>query len=897
LLASPTLTINPSSVTFTTPPDTPVLLAASATLTDPGFNFHNGNLTVTTTNGGAGDSLLIETGGGITLAAGNVVNFNGNQIGTYAGGAGVNPLVVTFANNGFETTAAVKALVREIAFGSTSYSTTARHVTFQVTDSQPLSSAVVPVTVNVSLAPAPFLTIAPGPVTLNKAPTSSPVLLAADGTLVDFGTTSFQGGELSVTISKNGTTNDQLSIRNTGGISVSGGSAFYNGNLIGLITGGSAGSPLVVQFTTADATTTTVQALLQAIAFNDTVDPVSTAQRTVTFQVVDSLHASSNSPNVLVNVTTTDVPPVITLNALVATYTEGNPPVTLAPGAAVTYIDDTNFNGGALTVSLTANGTPTDQLSVQSLGTITVSGASVLFNGNAIGVVSGGANGNPLVITFTSAQATVAASQALVRAIGFSDSSANPSTLPRTVQFVINDGHGSLSTPVTMSANVIGVDNPPTLVLGSSLPYLANTPPAPIAPSALVTDVDSPFFANGSLVVTEAIGSPNDQLIVLNQGTGLHQISVSGTSVFDAGTLIGTITSLGSPSSPLSISLNGNASLGDAQDLVRAIGFGIDGAASSQTRSFTFTLNDGGGAAPATGVTSVPVNVGNSSPLVTLQPSVVVTAGSVPATVSPLSVVSDPDSLDFNGGSLSVALIQGATLNDRLGIQNQGGVMVNGQSVYYGGVLVGTLNAGAGIGTTPLTISFNSQSSAAAAQAILSAVQFSTTGPNSAGLRLLQAVVTDNHRLQSTPAIEQIGVVLPPEPVVITLSPTLNYPRRSSTVFVDSGATLSDINATTFGKGSLIFQVRGGTKNHVAIANTADIQVNNGKVRFEGIIIGTLSGNTVHLNGNATVSAVQALMQAVTFRTNGIAGDRTATFMFNDGQSATVFASKTIIVS
>jgi hypothetical protein len=277
-------------------------------------------------------------------------------------------------------------------------------------------------------------------------------------------------------------------------------------------------------------------------------------------------------------------------------------------------------------------------------------------------------------------------------------------------------------------------------------------------------------------------------------------------------------------------------------------------------------------------------------------------AGNSPVTISPNASVSDPDSLTLNEGSLFLSIVQGVTMNDRLTIQSQGDgpgqVLVSGQNVYYGGILVGTLNSNAGVGLAPLVVTFNQQSSAAAAQAILSAVQFSTTGPSSAGTRVLQAIVTDDTHLPSTAALEQINVSLPVNPVALTLgSSSMNYLRGSGPAVIDAGATLTDVTATTFARGSLTFQVHGGTKNHVAIGNTLDIQERNGKVRFDGVLIGTLSDGTVHLNASATAPAVQALIRAITFSTNGHVGDRTATFMFHDGHGGTAFASKTIFVS
>jgi hypothetical protein len=733
-----------------------------------------------------------------------------------------------------------------------------------------------------------------------------PPLLIAPGATVTDPLGALNGGQLAVTLSNNGTATDQLVILNqgtgAGQIGVSGSTVTYGGLTIGTFTGGLGGAPLTVTFTTADATVAAVQALVQDLAFNNVVDPPSTAQRTVTLQLFDTQPASSAPVNVLINVVRVDNAPVINLNSVVATYTEGNPPVTLASGATVTYNDGVNFNGGSLTVSLPVNGTPTDVLTVQTLGGIAVSGADVKYNGNVIGTVTGGSNGNPLVVSFNSTNATIAATQALIRSIGFSNNATNPSLLPRTVQFVINDGQGGLSQPVTMTAKVVGVDNPPTLTLGQSLPYQSPLPPSAIAPTAIVTDSDSPFFTGGSLVVTETNGSSNDLLVVINQGSGANQIGVSGANVFDQGTLIGTITSFGSSSSPLSISLNGSASLNDVQDLVRAIGFGITGSASSQARSFAFTLNDGGGAAPVTQSTSVQVNVGNAAPLVILPPSVSYFIGSPPVTVSPSAIVSDPGARDFNGGSMSISITQGATANDRLSILSQGTgrgqVMVSGKNVYYSGTLIGTLSMGGGIGQNPLVLTFNQQSSPAAAQAILSAVQFSTSGANSVGPRLLQVIVVDNAHLTSAPAFEQINVSLPTNVVTLTLSsPTVNYQRGTPAVSVDSGATLTDTNAMTFAKGTLTFNAQGGTKNHLTVGSTADIQVKNGKVRFDGVIIGTLNGGTVHLNASATAAAVQALIRAVTFSTNGTAGSRTVTFQFNDGHHGTAFASKLVIVT
>ena len=98
-------------------------------------------------------------------------------------------------------------------------------------------------------------------------------------------------------------------------------------------------------------------------------------------------------------------------------YTEGDGNVRLAPHGTVTDVDLSDFDGGSLTVEITANGDLSqDRLSIKDGGIdndtgatnpITLNGGTVLYNGTVIGAFTGGGDsGQPLVVTFTTTDAT-----------------------------------------------------------------------------------------------------------------------------------------------------------------------------------------------------------------------------------------------------------------------------------------------------------------------------------------------------------------------------------------------------------------------------------------------------------------------------------------------------------
>jgi hypothetical protein len=98
------------------------------------------------------------------------------------------------------------------------------------------------------------------------------------------------------------------------------------------------------------------------------------------------------------------------------------------------------------------------------------------------------------------------------------------------------------------------------------------------------------------------------------------------------------------------------------------------------------------------------------------------------------ALVQDPDSANFAGGQLSIAISSGGNAaEDILSIQNQGTapglIGFNGSNVTFGGTLIGTSTGGTA--GAPLVVTLNGAANAAAATALVRAVTFEDTNTTS----------------------------------------------------------------------------------------------------------------------------------------------------------------------
>lgn len=165
------------------------------------------------------------------------------------------------------------------------------------------------------------------------------------------------------------------------------------------------------------------------------------------------------------------VPVIDNLDGDAVAFTEKGGPILLdASGdVTVTDTDNANFSGGALTFSIVSNRVATnDVLTILDNGTgagaIGVSGNNVTYGGTLIGTFAGGTGNNDLVISLN-ANATKAATAALIRNVAYYDNSAtDPYSLTRTVRVTLDDGAGGTSTAANVTVQVRPVNDAPTII-------------------------------------------------------------------------------------------------------------------------------------------------------------------------------------------------------------------------------------------------------------------------------------------------------------------------------------------------------------------------------------------------------------------------------------------------
>jgi murein DD-endopeptidase MepM/ murein hydrolase activator NlpD len=156
--------------------------------------------------------------------------------------------------------------------------------------------------------------------------------------------------------------------------------------------------------------------------------------------------------------------PVITLSSPALAYHLGQAPKGLDPEATLNDSNSTNFAAGSLTVEFASNGKAGDQLAVRNegvgAGQIGVSGSSVTHGGSVIGTLVGGDSLTPLTVTFN-ANATLAAVQALMRNVTYSNLLPSSGTAPRYLRFTVVDDTGQTSN--LPYKTVVPVYLPPTI--------------------------------------------------------------------------------------------------------------------------------------------------------------------------------------------------------------------------------------------------------------------------------------------------------------------------------------------------------------------------------------------------------------------------------------------------
>ena len=601
-----------------------ILLDTTATVTDTSGTLSGGTLSVTLISGSTVQDVLsvrhVGSGVGQIGVAGVVVSYEGTQIGTLSGGSGGTPLTIALNISAVPT--AVEVLLRSVTFtnGSVAPGTVTRRAQVLLTNggtpigvSAPVSKDIMMQAVN----QAPVVTLLAGSVAYPEA--SGALVLDPMATFVDVDSPSLVGGAITATWISNGSVDDQLWVRNQGSsanqISVTGNVVSYNGAVIGFLSGGVNGSALTMTLTNL-ATPTSAQALLTNLTYNNPSALPSVAPRQLSVVATDGNGGTSIAALLTVVIQAVQDPPIITLPSPATIYVQGVGALAVDPAATVTDADTAVFTTGVLVVDFTAGASSADRLLIQAQGSgagqIDQVGTDVRYGGVIIGTVTGpGTDTNPLLVVLNN-QATVAATQALLRRVALRNDAAPPVGRARTVRVTLTDGTGATSAPATTTIIVQTVNAPPIVTLpGGGVTWIEGLVAIDVAPAGTITDIDSVNFLNGNLTmnITDALGG--EILSLRNDGNGVGQIGLSAATVSYGGVAIGTLTG-GTASTPLVLSFaSTNATPAGAEAALRALQFTRSGQLlSATTRTIQVVANDGDDASVAvtTTVTLVPVD-------------------------------------------------------------------------------------------------------------------------------------------------------------------------------------------------------------------------------------------------------------------------------------------------
>ncbi|NTJ78703.1 cadherin-like domain-containing protein [Agrobacterium rhizogenes] len=295
----------------------------------------------------------------------------------------------------------------------------------------------------------------------------------------------------------------------------------------------------------------------------------------------------------------------------------------------------------------------------------------------------------------------------------------------QTYTLTLSDGHGGTVTKdVVVTVN--GTNDAPTLSnVAATASYNAGNAAIVLSSTTTANDVDNTTLTSAKVSVSGGfIGG--DTLTATVTGTSI-------TASYNAATGVLTLT--------------GNDTLAHYQAVLDSVTFSST-SSSTTTRTISWSVNDGtiDSSVSTTTITVAPhVNV---APVLDLDTAasgsdeLLTYTRQTTVNLVPRALVTDSDSSNFNGGTLTISS-PGAS--DKLSILNQGmssgKIGVSGSNVTYGGTKIGTYTSSDGGAT--LTITFTSNSATPTAiTALLKDIQFNSNS-NSGDGRIVSFTITD----------------------------------------------------------------------------------------------------------------------------------------------------------
>ncbi len=245
----------------------------------------------------------------------------------------------------------------------------------------------------------------------------------------------------------------------------------------------------------------------------------------------------------------------------------------------------------------------------------------------------------------------------------------------------------------------------------------------------------------------------------------------------------------------------------------------------------------------------------------TTAPALAYQEQSAAALIDPNLTVTDVDSADFNGGSLTIG-INSITSSDRLAISADADFTLDGFNLSYQGSLLGSISGGDG---SNLVISFSSSATPEVVTALLRRVSYTSTANDPPASRTVSFVLTEADGTASEPLIKTINITGVNDAPIFTKGQDIVINADAPAQSIDWATNISAIEAGQ----TLTFGVT--TDNDALFATKPAIDPATGKLTYTlaGGVVG-VANITVTLkdNGGTANGGVDATQETFTLTVN-----------------------------
>ncbi|MGB5299833.1 MAG: cadherin domain-containing protein, partial [Thiogranum sp.] len=366
-------------------------------------------------------------------------------------------------------------------------------------------------------------------------------------------------------------------------------------------------------------------------------------------------------------------------------------------------------------------------LDITQTGATTVGDATLLFEGNDVGLDAGNNNEDVWGISMAPNQAPTINND--TQAV---DENSPNGTLVTTVTATDPENAAltyAITAGNTSGAFAINATTGQITVANSAALDFETTPTFTLTIAAID---DKGAYDAGTLTI-----NLNDLAATITAGQSFSLAEDAANS-----DPVGIVATTGDPAVSFSITAgntDGVFAIDNSGNLTVANAAALD---FETTPSYTLTIETSDGTTTVSETVTVSITNVNEAPVLTDGSAVSYSEGNGTSPFLATGTLTDADSADFDGGSLTYSITSGGDGTDtlRLGILN--GVTVSSNNVYVDGVLVGTQSGGTG--GTPYTIGFTSNATPTRVETLFQTLIIVSAGDNpTIGVRNLEVVITD----------------------------------------------------------------------------------------------------------------------------------------------------------